>query len=168
MSLNWFRRTKTEFLTWLRSSITRFFSVKSRDQMANCLDCKSTDSKNSKDMDSEQKYTGDNFQEYIVDERFNDKVKDIKRSDLIVIFKHLSDVITELPNNEEESQFISGVLKRENPFFYKIEYFKDEDLTILVDFNETESDEYLDAILEGRSISNVTREREPDTDGELL
>jgi hypothetical protein len=119
-------------------------------------------------MDSEQKYTGDSFQEYIVDERFNDKIKDINRSDLIIILKHLSDIIAELPNNEEESQFISGVLKKENPFFYKIEYFKDEDLTILVDFNETESDEYLDAILEGCSISNVARERQPDTNGELL
>ena len=81
-----------------------------------------------------------------------DKIKDVKRSDLIVIFNQLSDAIEMLPANDKDSQMVSGVIKRENPLYLTIEYFKDEDLTILIDYNETDSDGYLDAILEGTSL----------------
>lgn len=164
MSSSWSLQTRMAFLTFLRSSLTMFFSLRSNALTENFLDYRSTDSKNSMDMDSEQKFTGGDHQEYVVDEGFYDKIKEVKRSDLIVIFNQLSDAIEMLPANDKDSQMVSGVIKRENPLYFTIEYFKDEDLTILIDYNETDSDGYLDAIIEGTSLGTGRRASEPTED----
>jgi hypothetical protein len=115
-------------------------------------------------MDFGPKFTGDDPTEYIAEERFIDKVQHLKRSDMILIFRQISEVMDALPNNSDESQTISGVIGKSNPMFFTIEYFKESDVTILIDFNETDSDGYLDAILEGNSLGAGGGAPEPTED----
>lgn len=109
-------------------------------------------------MDSGQRSTGD---EYIVEQVFYDKMEALGMSIIKVVFTQFSSIMDLLPEDPEEYSIISGVIhRRDGAFFYSLEYFKSDGLIVLVDINEIESDDYLDAILNRATIEQAQRNGE--------
>ena len=109
-------------------------------------------------MDLEQRSTGD---EYIVEQVFYDKMEALGMSIIRRVFSQFSSIMDLLPEDPEESSVISGVIhRRDGVFFYALEYFKSDGLIVLIDINEIESDDYLDAILSGTTIEQAQRDGE--------
>jgi hypothetical protein len=109
-------------------------------------------------MDSGQRSTGD---EYIVEQVFYDKMEALGMSIIKAVFTQFSSIIDLLPEDPEEYSVVSGVIhRRDGVFFYALEYFKSDGLIVLVDINEIESDDYLDAILSGATIEQAQRNGE--------
>ena len=71
-------------------------------------------------------------------------------------------VLTQLINGEEElrelnglTQWVGGVVKREEPFFFEIEYLKQEgEKAIYLDIVQIELDDYLDLITQNKSFKS--------------
>ena len=103
-------------------------------------------------MDLEQRSTEDDsdmhFNQWFVDE-LSQKPKDIMLSVLNQLFEGQDN----LPELDGYSQYVSGVVKSKNPYFYEVEYIKEngEQATFL-DIIDLDSDEYLDAINELKAL----------------
>ena len=110
-------------------------------------------------MDSEQKSTEDNvvmhFNEWFVDE-ITQYPKDL-----------MSDILSELylsqnklPELNGFSQIVFGLVTKETPFYFKVEYIKQEDeIATFLDILEVNLDDYLDAIND-KKILNTDGQQE--------
>tara|TARA_Y100000385_G_C13002527_1_gene597919 strand:- start:4 stop:396 length:393 start_codon:yes stop_codon:yes gene_type:complete len=110
-------------------------------------------------MDSEQKSTEGNvvmhFNEWFVDE-ITRYPKDL-----------MSDILSELylsqnklPELNGFSQVVFGLVKKETPFYFKVEYIKqEEEIATFLDILEVNLDDYLDAIND-KKILNTDGQQE--------
>ena len=79
--------------------------------------------------------------------------------DASVIISQILAVMDFLPQKEGHSQDVAGVIKKDEPIFFVIEYVKQEnELPILVDLTVIELDEYLDYIVDKKSIKSYINE----------
>lgn len=98
---------------------------------------------------------------YEVDDWFRQQLSDYSLTDASLIVAQALAVLSELPIKNGWSQEVAGVITDdvEDPIFFVIEYLKQEDdIPILIDINPIEVDEYLDFILENKSIKSYIDE----------
>ncbi len=106
------------------------------------------------------KYTEDKLP-YEIDDWFFQQLSDYSLSDASLIVAQALAVLKELPVKNGWSQEVAGVItdKGTEPIFFVIEYLKqEEDRPILIDINQIEVDEYLDFIIENKSIKSYIDE----------
>lgn len=111
-------------------------------------------------MDLELKFLEDELR-YEIDDWFFQQLSDYSLSDASLIVAQALAVLSELPIKNGWSQEVAGVITDDNedPIFFVIEYLKQEDdIPILIDINPIEVDEYLDFILENKSIKSYIDE----------
>ena len=105
-------------------------------------------------MDLQLKFLEDNFL-YEIDDWFFSQLRRFSVNEATVIIGQVLSIIDELPDRDGWSQSVAGVIKKKNPTFFVVEYLKQKnDIPILVDIEEIEVDEYLDYILEAKSIKS--------------
>tara|TARA_R100001591_G_scaffold116033_1_gene132372 strand:- start:1270 stop:1701 length:432 start_codon:yes stop_codon:yes gene_type:complete len=105
-------------------------------------------------MDLQLKFLEDNFL-YEIDDWFFSQLRKFSVNEATVIIGQVLSIIDELPDRNGWSQSVAGVIKKKNPTFFVVEYLKQKnDIPILVDIEEIEVDEYLDYILEAKSIKS--------------
>ena len=114
-------------------------------------------------MDLELKYIEDKFL-YEIDEYFFSALDSFTLDEASMMVGQVLAILTELPDKQGWSQEVAGVIKTtiktEDPVFFKVEYLKEEGhIPILVDINEIEVDEYLDFIIENKSIKSYVNEQ---------
>lgn len=109
-------------------------------------------------MDSSQKYIEASLFE--IDDWFNDKVSQLSLKARKEIIYDIAGVVEYLPRSNGWSQEVYGVVYCEN-IFYVLEYVKqDDEIPLIVDIDFIESDEYLDAILENKTIKSYYNEEQ--------
>lgn len=111
-------------------------------------------------MDLELKFLEDELR-YEIDDWFFQQLSDYSLTDASLIVAQALAVLSELPIKNGWSQEVAGVITDDNedPIFFVIEYLKQEDdIPILIDINPIDVDEYLDFILENKSIKSYIDE----------
>ena len=109
-------------------------------------------------MDSEQKYTGDSLR-YQIEDSFYSQLRAYTKDEALMIVSQVLAVVQKLPNKDDWTQETAGVIKREDPLFFVVEYFKEEDdIPILVDIYDIDVDEYLEFISNKKSIKSYYNE----------
>jgi hypothetical protein len=107
-------------------------------------------------MDLEQKYTGDRYQ---IEDSFYSQLLTYTKDEALMIVSQFLAVVPKLPNKENWTQEAAGVIKREDPLFFVVEYLKQEDdIPILVDIYDIGVDEYLEFISNKKSIKSYYNE----------
>lgn len=105
-------------------------------------------------MDLKQKYTEVDL--YEIDDWFFAQLQRFDFSFAMVIIGQIVDVIEELPKLDGFTQRIFGVIKSKEPLFFEIEYLnQEEEIPILVDIERVGVDNYLDAILDNKTINQI-------------
>ena len=85
---------------------------------------------------------------------FYDRLSEYSIEDASTIIGSTVTILDDLPYSEGWSQEISGVIKKEDPIFFVVEYVKQEnEMPSLVDVYEIEMDEYLDYIKKNQTIN---------------
>ena len=92
-------------------------------------------------MDLQLKFLEDNFL-YEIDDWFFSQLRRFSVNEATVIIGQVLSIIDELPDRDGWSQSVAGVIKKKNPTFFVVEYLKQK------------NDEYLDYILEAKSIKS--------------
>ena len=101
-------------------------------------------------MDLGQKYIEDNIFE--VEEKFAHKLIELSFEAQTEIIYDIAKCSLDLPSAFGWTQAVYGVIKEEE-IYYLIEYLKeDNEILLIVDILFIEVDEYLDAMLEGKTI----------------
>jgi hypothetical protein len=91
-----------------------------------------------------------------IDYSFQKKVKKYSEETIKKIVFQLVDNIGSLPKDNEYTQDIYGVIKGKNPLFFMIEYLnEEEEIPLMIDFEEVTVDEYLDAINENKYLKEL-------------
>ena len=94
-------------------------------------------------MDSEQKFIEES--RYEIDDWFYSQLEAYDRDQQTLMIAQFLTVINHLPIENKWYQEVAGVIKGTEPLFFAIEFLKESDeLTVLIDLNEIEVDEYLD------------------------
>lgn len=94
-------------------------------------------------MDLKQKYL--EVLNYDVDEWFLSRLGSLDVSRSRDILKQITNAEPDLPIKNGWSQIIAGVTVVKEPYFFEIEYLKQEDdFTLFLDLNEIDSDTFLD------------------------
>jgi len=105
-------------------------------------------------MDLELKYIEDNLL-YEIDDWFFAQLRKFSVRDSEIIIGQILSILSVLPSKDGWSQQVAGVVKKKKPTFFVIEYlYQEGDIPILVDIETIEVDEYLDFILENKSIKS--------------
>ena len=111
-------------------------------------------------MDSQLRFIEDNFL-YNIEDWFFEKLSFYTSDGATLIVSQMIAIIEELPSKRIWTQEIAGVIKGSNPLFFVVEYIKeDEETPTLVDLHEIDSDEYLDFILNKKTIKSYYNDRE--------
>lgn len=111
-------------------------------------------------MDSQLRFIEDNFL-YNIEDWFFEKLSFYTSDEATLIVSQMIAIIEELPSKRIWTQEIAGVIKGSNPLFFVVEYIKeDEETPTLVDLHEIDSDEYLDFILNKKTIKSYYNDRE--------
>lgn len=100
-------------------------------------------------MESTQKYI-EVEQAYELDEKFVDGIMDLASIDRVRVIRQLNATVDSFTNDEENTQIAAGRIGGE--MYYEIEYYKDEEMVILLDFSDIELDDYLDYMNEGKIL----------------
>lgn len=104
-------------------------------------------------MASTLKYIEDKMIMFDIDQIFQRKMRRYPQSVIHEIVSQIVDNIYELPKKDYYSQKTYGVIKMQTPMFFSIDYMNENgDVPILIDINEIEVDEYLDAIIENKHL----------------
>jgi hypothetical protein len=112
-------------------------------------------------MDLKQKYT--EVDTYEIDDWFFAQLQNFEFSFAVVVIGQIVDVIDKLPKLNGWTQRIYGVIESEKPFFFGIEYLNQpNEIPILVDIEEVSSDDYLDGILDNKTINQIKNEKATD------
>lgn len=100
---------------------------------------------------------GDNAK-FVMDEWFGRKMNKLPDELADNIMSVILENIDDLPTKEGYSQEVCGVVKSETPNFFKLEFVHEEDYApILLDIEEIELEEYLDAINQKKYLKNEGR-----------
>ncbi len=89
-------------------------------------------------------------QAYELDENFVDSLMDLPSMTRVRIIRQLNAGVDSFPYDEEHTQIAAGRIDGE--MYYEIEYFKDEEMVILLDFSVIDLDDYLDYMNEKRIL----------------
>ncbi|MDB4558170.1 hypothetical protein N9Z89_00655 [Akkermansiaceae bacterium] len=100
-------------------------------------------------MESTQKYI-EVEQAYELDEKFVDGIMDLASIDRVRVIRQLNAAVDSFTNDDENTQIAAGRIGGE--MYYEIEYYKDEEMVILLDFSDIELDDYLDYMNEGKIL----------------
>jgi DNA polymerase III delta prime subunit len=100
-------------------------------------------------MESTQKYI-EVEQAYELDEKFVDGIMDLASIDRVRVIRQLNAAVDSFTNDDENTQIAAGRIGGE--MYYEIEYYKDEEMVILLDFSAIELDDYLDYMNEGKIL----------------
>jgi len=112
-------------------------------------------------MDLQLKFLEDELA-YEVDDWFYQQLGYYSIDDASRIIGQTVSVMEFLPIKNGWTQEVAGVIKKEEPIFFVVEYLKQEtERPILVDLNEIEVDEYLDFISDNNSIKSYIINNEP-------
>lgn len=104
-------------------------------------------------MASTLKYIEDKMIMFDIDQIFQRKMRKYPQSVIHEIVSQIVDNIYELPKQDYYNQRVYGVIKMKTPMFFAIDYINEnDDVPILIDINEIEVDEYLDAIIENKHL----------------
>lgn len=91
--------------------------------------------------------------DFETDEWFVERLKEFPKGYRIEILHDVLPVMENLPTENGWSQVVSGVIRYPEPVFYLLEYLKqDKELPYLIDVEEIDVDDYLDAVLENNTI----------------
>ena len=98
-------------------------------------------------MDSTLKYTEGNIVFFDIDSIFQRKMRKYPQSIIHKIVTQIVENVQELPKLDYHAQKVYGVIKIEKPIFFCIDYINEnDDVPVMIDINEVEVDDYLDAI----------------------
>lgn len=104
-------------------------------------------------MASTLKYIEDKMIMFDIDQIFQRKMRRYPQSVIHDIVSQIVDNIYDLPKKDYYTQKVYGVIKMKTPMFFSIDYINEnDDVPILIDINEIEVDEYLDAIIENKHL----------------
>jgi hypothetical protein len=107
-------------------------------------------------MGSMLRYTEGKAVLFDIDYPFQKKVKKYSEETIKQIVFQIVDNIESFPKDNEFTQDIYGVIKGKNPLFFMIEYLnEEEEIPLMVDFNEVTVDEYLDAINQNKYLKEL-------------
>ena len=96
-----------------------------------------------------------------IEAMFAKGIKEFPLADRQAILNGLIPVLSVLPINDMWSQFIGGVIEKDTPIFYTIEYMNEVgEPPLLVNIIKTHSDDYLDLILENNTIKYYAEYKE--------
>lgn len=91
-----------------------------------------------------------------IDDWFAEKILSLSQRSRFELISDIASVVEYLPISNGWSQEVYGVILRDNKF-YVLEYLKQEtELPLIVDIDFVECDEYLDAILDNKTIKSHT------------
>lgn len=91
-----------------------------------------------------------------IDDWFAEKILSLSQRSRFELISDIASVVEYLPISNGWSQEVYGVILKENKF-YVLEYLKQEtELPLIVDIDFVECDEYLDAILDNKTIKSYT------------
>jgi hypothetical protein len=91
--------------------------------------------------------------EYEIDEWFVESLLPFSIKDRGTILHSVIPLLDHLPIDNHLTQIVGGVIKKETPIFFSVEYFSQEqEAVLLLDVQEITSDEYLDLILENNTL----------------
>lgn len=91
-----------------------------------------------------------------IDDWFAEKILSLSQRSRFELISDIASVVEYLPTSNGWSQEVYGVILRDNKF-YVLEYLKQEtELPLIVDIDFVECDEYLDAILDNKTIKSYT------------
>lgn len=91
-----------------------------------------------------------------IDDWFAEKILSLSQRSRFELISDIASVVEYLPISNGWSQEVYGVILRDNKF-YVLEYLKQEtELPLIVDIDFVECDEYLDAILDNKTIKSYT------------
>lgn len=107
-------------------------------------------------MGSTLRYTEGKAVLFDIDYPFQKKVKKYSEETIKQIVFKVVDNISSLPKDNDYTQDIYGVIKGKDHLFFVIEYLNEEnEIPLLVDFQEVTVDEYLDAINENKYLKEL-------------
>lgn len=111
-------------------------------------------------MDSQLRFIEDNFL-YNIEDWFFEKLSLYTPDEATLIVSQMIAIIDELPPQKIWTQEIAGVIKGKKPVFFVVEYLRegDEETPTLVDLHEIDVDEYLDFILNQKTIKSYYDDR---------
>ncbi len=110
-------------------------------------------------MDFKQKYI--EVLNYDIDDWFLSRLGALELSRSRDILKQITNAEEDLPIQNGWSQIIAGVTKEKNPYFFEIEYLKQEDdYTVFLDIKEIDSDSYLDYYNLNQTLNLCTKNTE--------
>jgi hypothetical protein len=82
-----------------------------------------------------------------IDQIFQRKMRKYPQSIIHNIVTQIVENVVELPKLDYHQQKVYGVVKLDKPIFFCIDYVNEnDDIPIMIDINEVEVDDYLDAI----------------------
>jgi len=91
--------------------------------------------------------------EYEIDEWFVESLEPFSVKDRNYILQSVIPTLSYLPIDNNFTQIVGGVIRKDEPLFFFIEYLsQDHDAVLLLDVMEITSDEYLDLILENNTL----------------
>lgn len=108
-------------------------------------------------MDFKQKYI--EVLNYDIDDWFLSRLGSLELSRSRDILKQITNAEEFLPVQNGWSQMIAGVTKEKNPYFFEIEYLKQEDeYTIFLNLEEIDSDSFLDYYNLNQTLNLCTKD----------
>ena len=109
-------------------------------------------------MESQQRYT-EVERPFDYDETFLVSLRQLPKQLLINIVRTLEDNAAYLPKKDGWVQEVAGVIKGDDPYFFKVEYLHQEHETpLFLELEEVATDEYLDYILEDKILIDLEDE----------
>ena len=90
---------------------------------------------------------------YEIDEWFVESIREFSLSDRSHLLKFVLSSLRCLPVNNSFTQVVGGVIRKDDPLFFILEFLKQDDETaLLLSIEEIPSDEYLDLILDKNTL----------------
>jgi hypothetical protein len=88
-----------------------------------------------------------------IDQIFQRKMRRYPQSIIHEIVSQIIDNLDGLPKKDYYSQRVYGVIKMQTPMFFSIVYMNENgDVPVLIDIDEINVDDYLDAIIENKHL----------------
>jgi len=98
-------------------------------------------------MASSLKYTEGKIVLFDIDSIFQRKMRKYPQSIIQEIVSQIVENVIDLPKLDYHQQKVYGVVKISKPIFFCIDYINEnDDIPLMIDINEVDVDEYLDAI----------------------
>lgn len=112
-------------------------------------------------MVSNLRFIEDDESKFELDVWFQEQIKTFSRDDVSDILKSIIDDIGLFNAEPFIEDYISGVIKKDEPIFYNIHYVIDEEsIPLLIDIEEIDVDDYLDNINKNKYLKSNEQDRD--------